>query len=180
MLSRESGSQTSNSRTRRKVAQEECMLKEDVSVCRDMSSFCQSDKKSRSVDTTKENVKEVEEEMPKGVRKAPPTKFPPTMRVGDESAQFKVPPQRKAATDGQICSRSMGSDAWRATPTSRVLIREEDAAIITRLRVPSRPPAQGNEVRLASMIPSTPDYVEMTKEVREAMFELFCMKLRVM
>ena len=40
-------------------------------------------------------VYEVEEEMSKDIRQAPPTKFPPTMRVGDVSVQVKVPPQRK-------------------------------------------------------------------------------------
>ena len=46
-------------------------------------------------DAAKERVKDVQEEMPRGIRKVPPKKFPPTRRVGDESVQVKVPPQRK-------------------------------------------------------------------------------------
>ena len=41
--------------------------------------------KDREVVTPlRKNVKEVVEEMSKGIRKALPTKFPPTMRLGDE------------------------------------------------------------------------------------------------
>ena len=43
----------------------------------------------------RKKVKSIEEEMSRGTRKALPTKFPPTMRTGDEVMQVKVPPQRK-------------------------------------------------------------------------------------
>ena len=69
------------------------------------------------VDTAKEEVKRVEEEMPKGIRKPPPTKFPLTMRVGDVSVQVKAPPQRKQPplAEGVWESASSGFDAWRLT-----------------------------------------------------------------
>ena len=40
-------------------------------------------------------MKEVEEEMPTGFRKALPAEVPPTVRVGDASVQVEVPPERK-------------------------------------------------------------------------------------
>ena len=63
-------------------------------------------------------------------------------------------------------------------------IWKEDAASITWLRVPSGPPAKGNEVKLSSMISSAPpaqaDYVEMTKEVRKAICVVIYINWRVM
>ena len=37
----------------------------------------------------------VDEETPEGIRKTPPTNFPPPNRVGDVSMQVKVPHERK-------------------------------------------------------------------------------------
>ena len=61
---------------------------------------------------------------------------------------------KKAAAVGQACqgvweSVSSGSDAWRANPPTRMLIRNEDAARVT---VPSGVLAKRNEVTLSSMI----------------------------
>ena len=49
-----------------------------------------------SVDTAKDKCERVEEDMPRDIQEAPPMKFPPTMRVWNESVQVvKVPLQRK-------------------------------------------------------------------------------------
>ena len=64
-----------------------------------------------------------------------------------------------------------------------MLIRNEDAATMMRLRVPSGPPVKSQEVRLASMFPSAPpaqpDDVELAK-VREAIFEILGMNWGIM
>ena len=56
-------------------------------------------------------MREEEEEMPKSTRTAPPTKFPPTVRVEDVLVQVKVPPQRKQpllVKHGQACCSRVG------------------------------------------------------------------------
>ena len=114
------------------------------------------------------------EEVMKGIRKAPPTKYPPAVRVGDEQVLVKAPlralPVKHAP--GVWESASSGPRAWRETPPARMFIRKEDAATMVILTVPAGPPAKGKEVRLSSIIPSAPpaqpDHVEMTKEVRQA------------
>ena len=114
-------------------------------------------------------IQEVEEEMPKGIRKAPPGKFSPTIRKGDVSMQVKVPPQRKQPPFVKHAP---------ATLPTRMLIRNEDAASMIRLRTPQSPPAQAQEKRIDSMIPSAPpaqpEDVELNK-VREAIFEIMGM-----
>ena len=51
--------------------------------------------KDREVLPPPRKMKHVEEEMPNGIRNAPPTKFLQTMMVGDVSGQVKVAPQRQ-------------------------------------------------------------------------------------
>ena len=79
----------------------------------------------------------------KSIRKAPPTKFPSTLRVVDVSVQVKVPPQRKQPplvkhAEGVWDSPSPGCDAWTVNPPTRMLIRNEDAASLIRLTQPTR------------------------------------------
>ena len=133
-------------------------------------------------------VYEVEEEMSKDIRQAPPTKFPPTTRVGDVSVQVKVPPQRKRpplvmhAGCGELASS--GSDAWRSIPPTRMLIQSEDAASLVRLGTPLGRSAKGRGVMLSSMIPSAPpaqpDYVDLTKVVQEGIFDFLYMNRTIM
>ena len=87
----------------------------------------------------RKKVREEVEEMPKGVRRAWPTKFPPTLRVGDVPVHVKVPPQRQqpplvehAAAVWEAASTC--SDAWRTTPPTWMWIRNEDEASMMRLR----------------------------------------------
>ena len=103
---------------------------------------CNRWQKNREVLTPpREKVREEVEEILNGVRTVP-TKFPPTtMRVGDVPVQIKGPPQRKQP---QLVKHDAGvweaastvSDAGRATPPTRMLIRNEDAAHMTMLRIP--------------------------------------------
>ena len=80
--------------------------------------------------------------MPTGIRKAPPTKLPPTMRMGEGSVKVQVPLLRKQPplvkyAPGVLESSSSGSCE------TRMLIRKEDAASMVSLRVPSSLPAKG-------------------------------------
>ena len=73
-------------------------------------------------------VKDVVVEMPKGIWKALPTKFPSAMGVGDVSPQVKVPSPSKQPplfkhAVGEWKSASSGSVAWRVTPPTRKFIR---------------------------------------------------------
>ena len=52
------------------------------------------------------------EETSKSVRNASPTKFPPTMRVGDVPAQAKVTAAKTAAAADRACCGSVGSGIW--------------------------------------------------------------------
>ena len=185
-----------------KLAQEDCTMKYDI-VCRDMASFPRSDETSRSRtdrgtrnklvhirlrETGKTNVpsrtsttRTPRKRHGKGIRKAPPTKYPPAIRAGDEQVLVKAPPRPLTVkhSPGVRESASSGSDAWRTTPPTRMFIRKEDVASMIRLRVPSGPPAKGKEVRLSSMISSAPpaqrDDVEMTEEEREVILEILYM-----
>ena len=133
---------------------------------------------------TGNKVYEVEEEISQDIRQAPPTKFPPTTRVGDVSVQVKVPPQRKRpplvmhAGCGELASS--GSDAWRSIPPTRMLIPSEDAASMVRLRTPPGRSAKGRGVMLSSAPPVQPDYVDLTKKVKEGIFEFLYMNRTIM
>ena len=85
-------------------------------------------------------------QIPKGIRKAPPTKLPPTMRVRDMSVQVKVPPQRKQSSlvkhaAGEWEAASSGSDAESNSADSHV--DQKGSRGMTRLRSLPGPPAKG-------------------------------------
>ena len=112
----------------------------------------------------RKKVRDEVEEIPKGVRKAPPTKFPPTMRVcGSASTSEGTTAEennRFRSSMLQECGRRrLISNSWRLVPPSRMLIRSEDAASIIRLRFSTSPPAKGKAVVLANMVPSAPSKV---------------------
>ena len=79
------------------------------------------------------------------------------MRMGDVPVQVMVPPQRTqpplvkhAAVVWEVASS--GSDACRANLPTRMLIRSDDVASMTRLRIPPGRQANGKAVMLSSMI----------------------------
>ena len=77
--------------------------------------------------------------------------------MGQYKSKNHRPPLAKHAP-GARASASSGSDAWRATPPTRMLIRKEDAASMTRLRVASGPPAKkdrGNAVQYDPQRPAS-------------------------
>ena len=86
----------------------------------------------------RKKVRDEAEEVMKGTRKAPPTKYPPTVRVGDGQVPVKAPPRPLPVkyAPGVRESASYGSHAWRETPLTRMLVQKEDAANVVRLRVP--------------------------------------------
>ena len=51
---------------------------------------------------------------------------------------------------------SSGSHAWKGIPPTRILIRKEDAASLTRFRTPQGPPVKAQEARIGSLVPSAP------------------------
>ena len=136
-------------------------------------------KRQGGVDKAKGEENEVEEEMPRGIRKAPPTKFPPAMRVGHVSVQGKAATQRLQSLlvkhAEELWNRHHLDLMRRVTPPTRMLIRSTDAASLVIFITPLGPPAKGNESMLSGMIPSAPpaqpDYVDLTKMVQEAVFE---------
>ena len=79
-------------------------------------------------------------------------------------------------------SSSSVSVAWRAIPATRMLIRNEDAASMIRIRVPSRPLATCQKVLGKPVFfPARHqlDDLESTK-VRELEIEILGMNLRIM
>ena len=118
--------------------------------------------------------------MPRGIRKAPPTKFPPTMS-GVKVSHTNRPWSKHAA---RVWEAASGSDSRRATPPSRMLIRSEDAASMVRLRILPDSPAKGKTYIVASMVPSAssapPEYLDTAKRGRKAIHEILFMNWRVM
>ena len=94
----------------------------------------------------RKKVREEAEELPKGIRKAPPTKLPLAMRVGEVQVPVKVPPQRKQPPlvkhAAGVWDAASGSDSWRAAPLSQMLFKNEDASSMTRLRILPLPSSQ--------------------------------------
>ena len=79
--------------------------------------------KDRRVDTGQEKGE---------VRCGGDTKNNPEICRQRSSVQVKVPPQRKQPP----LIEASGSDAWRATPPTRMFIRNEEAASVIRQRIP--------------------------------------------
>ena len=71
-------------------------------------------------------MREESVEMPRGNQKAPPTKFPPSMRVGEVQVLVKVPPQKKATTLGQACCRGVGGGVWLKIVESHTAFSDVD------------------------------------------------------
>ena len=57
-----------------------------------------------------------------------------------------------ASDFGRSLSMWSGSDSWKSALLSRMLIKNEDAAIMMRLRILPDPPAKGNAVVLADTV----------------------------
>ena len=77
---------------------------------------------------------------------------------GDMSVQVKVPPERKLPplvkhAAGVWEAASSGSDAWRATPPTRMLIRKGDAASMIGLRILPNPATSGKQVSFSKYDP---------------------------
>ena len=92
--------------------------------------------------------------MPRGIQKALPTKFPPTMRAGSVSVKVKVPPRRKQPplvkhAAGVWEAASTGTRGEHLPPT-RMFIRNEDVASMLRLGIPPGPLAKGKAVIMSS------------------------------
>ena len=95
----------------------------------------------------------------KGIRKAPPNTAD---NEGGETCQYKSKCRRKEGN--RFLSRMLqgvwktasGSDSCKATPLSRMLIREDDASSIMRLRIRLGPPMNRNAAVLAGVVPRAP------------------------
>ena len=121
----------------------------------------------------KKNEKKAREEVedfPKGTRKAPPTWFPPTVKVEMCEYNLRVPPQRKKALAvGQACCGKVGSGiiCLRRMENNSV---DSDADQKRRRKHDKGKRAKRTHVILANMIPSAPPsppaYLDMIKEVR--------------
>ena len=67
----------------------------------------------------------------KGIRKAPPTKYTPTVDCGKSASTSEGTAAKKTASTVKraagVWDAASGSDSWRAAPSSRMLISNEDA-----------------------------------------------------
>ena len=104
-------------------------------------------KRQGSVDTAK---KDSEGRSGGDLRRAQPTKYPPTLRVAwvDEVQVPVKVPQRLLAKHA--------AGEWELVSGSDSLITRNDASKMIKLRFVFGPPAKGNAVVLADVVPSAP------------------------
>ena len=84
---------------------------------------------------------------PNGFGTAPPTKFPPTMRVGEAQVSVEVPPQRQQSP---LVKHAAGG--WEAADVDQ----EGRGCKHEKMKYTCGPSSRWEQVILASMVPSAP------------------------